>query len=73
MTFSHFVPSNFSFSPNVFHSYISLASQNVALCGNGLTPTICITLLGAVADRDDQALFKDNSLTMVSLKKIASI
>ena len=28
--------SNFSFSYNVFHSYISLVCQNVALCGNGL-------------------------------------
>ena len=32
------VPSNFSFSHNVFHSYISLARQNAALCGNGLKP-----------------------------------
>ena len=30
------VTSNFSFSHNVFHSYISLACQNVELCGNGL-------------------------------------
>ena len=30
------VTSNFSFSHNVFHSYISLVSQNVVLCGNGL-------------------------------------
>ena len=37
------VPSNLSFSHNVFHSYICLVRQNVALCGNGL---ICI--LGAV-------------------------
>ena len=29
------VTSNFSFSHNVFHSYISLVRQNVALCGNG--------------------------------------
>ena len=28
--------SNFSFSHNVFHSYISLVRQNAALCGNGL-------------------------------------
>ena len=28
--------SNFSFSHNVFHSYISLVLQNVALYGNGL-------------------------------------
>ena len=28
--------SNFFFSHNVFHSYISLVHQNVALCGNGL-------------------------------------
>ena len=27
---------NFSFSHNVFHSFISLACQNVVLCGNGL-------------------------------------
>ena len=27
---------NFSFFHNVFHSYISLVSQNAALCGNGL-------------------------------------
>ena len=26
----------FSFSHNVFHSYISLMHQNAALCGNGL-------------------------------------
>ena len=29
------LPSNFSFSHNVFHSYISLVHQNAALCGNG--------------------------------------
>ena len=28
--------SNFSFSHDVFHSYISLAHQNAVLCGNGL-------------------------------------
>ena len=28
--------SNFSFSHNVFHSYIAVVRQNVALCGNGL-------------------------------------
>ena len=31
------VTSNFSFSHNVFHSYISLVHQNVALSGNVLT------------------------------------
>ena len=31
------VTSNFSFSHNVFYSYISLGRQNVATCGNGLT------------------------------------
>ena len=31
------VTSNFSFSHNVFHSYIFLVRQNVALCVNGLT------------------------------------
>ena len=30
------VPSNFSFSHNVFHSYISLVHQNAVLCGTGL-------------------------------------
>ena len=30
------VTSNFSFSHNVFHSYISLVLQNAVLCGNGL-------------------------------------
>ena len=30
------VTSNFSFSHIVFHRYISLVCQNVALCGNGL-------------------------------------
>ena len=30
------VTSNFFFSHNVFHSYISLVPQNVVLCGNGL-------------------------------------
>ena len=30
------VTSNFSFSHNVFHSYISSVCQNVALFGNGL-------------------------------------
>ena len=30
------VTSNFFFSHNVFHSYITLVHQNVALCGNGL-------------------------------------
>ena len=31
------VTSNFSFSHNVFHSYISSVRQIAALCGNGLT------------------------------------
>ena len=31
------VTSNFSFSHNFFHSYISLVRRNAALCGNGLT------------------------------------
>ena len=31
------VTSNFSFSHNVFYSYISLVRQNAALCGNGDT------------------------------------
>ena len=31
------VTSNFFFSHNVFHSYVSLVRQNVALYGNGLT------------------------------------
>ena len=31
------ITSNFSFSQNVFHKYISLACQNAVLCGNGLT------------------------------------
>ena len=30
------VTSNFSFSHNVFHSYVSFVLQNVALCGKGL-------------------------------------
>ena len=30
------VTSNFSFSHNVFHSYISLVWKNAPLCGNGL-------------------------------------
>ena len=33
------VKSNFSFSHNVFYSYISLVHQNTALCGNGLIQT----------------------------------
>ena len=32
------IESNFSFSHNVLHSYISLVRQNAALCGNGLNP-----------------------------------
>ena len=32
------VTSNFSFSNNVFHSYISLVRQNAVLSGNGLKP-----------------------------------
>ena len=32
--------SNFSFSHNVFHSYICLVRQNTALCGNGLSHKI---------------------------------
>ena len=31
------VTSNFSFSHNILHSYISYVRQNVALYGNGLT------------------------------------
>ena len=34
------ITSNFSFSHNVFQSYISLVRQNVALCGNGLNSTM---------------------------------
>ena len=36
------VTSNFSFSHNVFYSYISLVCQNAVLCGNGLMlfPTV---------------------------------
>ena len=30
------ITSNFSFSHNVFYSYISLVRQNAVLCGNGL-------------------------------------
>ena len=30
------VTSNFSFSHNVFHSYMFLVRQNAVLCGNGL-------------------------------------
>ena len=41
--------SNFSFSHNVFYSYICLVRQNVALCGNGLNnlwnPEKCFPLL----------------------------
>ena len=33
------VTSNFSFSYNVFYSYISLVHQNGVLCGNGLRNT----------------------------------
>ena len=33
---SRLVTSNFSFSHNVSHSYISLVHQTAALCGNGL-------------------------------------
>ena len=29
--------SNFSFSHNVFHNYMSLVCQNAVLCGNELT------------------------------------
>ena len=32
--------SNFSFSHNVFHTYISLVCQNAALRGNGLSPLL---------------------------------
>ena len=31
------VTSNFSFSHNIFNSYISLLRQNSVLCGNGLS------------------------------------
>ena len=30
------ITSNFSFSRNVFNSYLSLVRQNVVLCANGL-------------------------------------
>ena len=33
----HCEKSNFSFSHNVFHSYISLVHQNAVLCGNEST------------------------------------
>ena len=34
------VTSNYSFSQNIFHSYISLVPQNVALYDNGLKTQI---------------------------------
>ena len=37
------VTSNFSFSHNVFYSYISLVHQNEVLCGNGLI--CCVQML----------------------------
>ena len=36
------VTSNFSFSHNAFHSYISLVRQNAALYGNGLNGELSI-------------------------------
>ena len=36
------VTGNFSFSHNVFHSYLSLVHQNVALCSNGLSKGILL-------------------------------
>ena len=39
------VTSNFSFSHNVFHSYISLVREIVALCGNGLNSKSIIHLI----------------------------
>ena len=35
-----FVTSDFSFSHNVFYSYISLVRRTAALCGNGLIQVI---------------------------------
>ena len=51
------VTSNFSFSHHVFHSYISVVCQNVALCGNGLNSVLgdkvsAMSKLKAFADDD---------------------
>ena len=37
------VTSNFSFSYNVFHSYISLVRQNAVLYGNGLITSMFVS------------------------------
>ena len=41
----------FSFAYHVFHSYVSLVRQNVALCGNGLVAIIPLKQL--LADQKD--------------------
>ena len=45
------VTSNFSFSHNVFHSYISLVHQNSVLCGNGLNVHVIHIFPGSVRKR----------------------
>ena len=46
------VASNFSFSHNVFHRYISLVRQNTTLCGTGLTHSHTMTPFDASGKQD---------------------
>ena len=44
------VTSNFSFSHNVFHSYISIVHQNTVSCGNGLITSLWKVYLYKIYD-----------------------
>ena len=59
------VTSNFSFSHNVFNSYISLVRQNVALCG------FCFKSTSNLDMFQSQLFTKDNILDWFKLKAFA--
>ena len=48
------VTNNFSFSHDIFHSYISLVRQNVAFSGNGLKELVqdtCSSIISKVVEK----------------------
>ena len=61
------VTSNFSFSHNVFHSYISLEHKNAVLCGNGLIHQICRKYLSQVGLHSPPRLTKAETFCFQSI------
>ena len=61
------VTSNFSFSHDVFYSYISIVHQNAALCGNGLT----LYQTTKIVDFSKLEAFADNKINVTQKLKFA--